>query len=249
MIVRAYEAAARAHQGQLRNSGEAYISHPLAVATILAGLGPRRRDHRGRPAARRGRGHRLRPDRDRGRVRPGRGGHRRRRHQAGPGPLRLPAGAAGGDHAQDAGRHGQGPPGPAHQAGRPAAQHADHRGHARVEAEAQRPGDPRHLRPAGPPLRHPGHQVAARGPGLRRPAPPALRRDRADGRHPRPRAGHLPGPGDRPGQRAPRSPPASRPRSPAGPSTCTRSTRRWSSRARSSTRSTTWSGCGSSSTR
>ncbi len=39
MIIRAYEAAASAHQGQLRNSGEAYISHPLAVATILAGLG------------------------------------------------------------------------------------------------------------------------------------------------------------------------------------------------------------------
>jgi GTP pyrophosphokinase len=39
LIIRAYEAAARAHQGQLRNSGEAYISHPLAVATILAGLG------------------------------------------------------------------------------------------------------------------------------------------------------------------------------------------------------------------
>jgi GTP diphosphokinase / guanosine-3',5'-bis(diphosphate) 3'-diphosphatase len=39
MIIRAYEAAATAHQGQLRNSGEAYISHPLAVATILAGLG------------------------------------------------------------------------------------------------------------------------------------------------------------------------------------------------------------------
>src|ERR1700761_6512500 len=39
MIVRAYETAARAHEGQLRNSGEAYISHPLAVATILAGLG------------------------------------------------------------------------------------------------------------------------------------------------------------------------------------------------------------------
>ncbi len=38
-IVRAYEMAAQAHQGQLRNSGEAYISHPLAVATILAGLG------------------------------------------------------------------------------------------------------------------------------------------------------------------------------------------------------------------
>jgi GTP pyrophosphokinase len=39
MIVRAYESAAAAHRGQLRNSGEAYISHPLAVATILAGLG------------------------------------------------------------------------------------------------------------------------------------------------------------------------------------------------------------------
>src|SRR5271154_5765249 len=39
LIVRAYEAAAAAHAGQLRNSGEAYISHPLAVATILAGLG------------------------------------------------------------------------------------------------------------------------------------------------------------------------------------------------------------------
>ncbi|HWE56521.1 MAG TPA: bifunctional (p)ppGpp synthetase/guanosine-3',5'-bis(diphosphate) 3'-pyrophosphohydrolase [Acidimicrobiales bacterium] len=39
LIVLAYETAARAHSGQLRNSGEAYISHPLAVATILAGLG------------------------------------------------------------------------------------------------------------------------------------------------------------------------------------------------------------------
>jgi GTP diphosphokinase / guanosine-3',5'-bis(diphosphate) 3'-diphosphatase len=39
LIVRAYEEAAAAHEGQLRNSGEAYISHPLAVATILAGLG------------------------------------------------------------------------------------------------------------------------------------------------------------------------------------------------------------------
>ncbi len=39
LIIRAYEVAARAHNGQLRNSGEAYISHPLSVATILAGLG------------------------------------------------------------------------------------------------------------------------------------------------------------------------------------------------------------------
>jgi GTP pyrophosphokinase len=39
MIVKSYELAARAHEGQIRNSGEAYISHPLAVATILARLG------------------------------------------------------------------------------------------------------------------------------------------------------------------------------------------------------------------
>jgi guanosine-3',5'-bis(diphosphate) 3'-pyrophosphohydrolase len=39
LIIGAYEAAAGAHHGQLRNSGEAYISHPLAVATILAALG------------------------------------------------------------------------------------------------------------------------------------------------------------------------------------------------------------------
>ena len=39
LLVRAYEVADRAHEGQLRSSGEAYISHPLAVATILAGIG------------------------------------------------------------------------------------------------------------------------------------------------------------------------------------------------------------------
>jgi GTP pyrophosphokinase len=38
LILRAYELAEKAHEGQLRQSGEAYISHPLAVATILAGL-------------------------------------------------------------------------------------------------------------------------------------------------------------------------------------------------------------------
>ncbi len=39
LLVQAYEVADRAHEGQLRSSGEAYISHPLAVATVLAGLG------------------------------------------------------------------------------------------------------------------------------------------------------------------------------------------------------------------
>jgi GTP pyrophosphokinase len=38
-IALAYERAAEAHDGQVRRSGEAYISHPLSVAMIVAGLG------------------------------------------------------------------------------------------------------------------------------------------------------------------------------------------------------------------
>ena len=39
VVERAYRAAARAHSGQMRKSGDPYITHPLAVATILAELG------------------------------------------------------------------------------------------------------------------------------------------------------------------------------------------------------------------
>ncbi len=39
LINRAYVFAAHSHAGQMRNSGEAYITHPLAVADILASLG------------------------------------------------------------------------------------------------------------------------------------------------------------------------------------------------------------------
>jgi guanosine-3',5'-bis(diphosphate) 3'-pyrophosphohydrolase len=39
LIERAYRTAERHHQGQLRKSGDAYITHPLAVTTILAELG------------------------------------------------------------------------------------------------------------------------------------------------------------------------------------------------------------------
>jgi len=39
LIERAYDVAARMHAGQSRNSGDPYITHPLAVATILAELG------------------------------------------------------------------------------------------------------------------------------------------------------------------------------------------------------------------
>ncbi|MDF2748465.1 MAG: relA, partial [Propionibacteriaceae bacterium] len=39
LIERAYRTAERMHQGQTRKSGDAYITHPLAVTTILAELG------------------------------------------------------------------------------------------------------------------------------------------------------------------------------------------------------------------
>ena len=39
VIVRAYGVAEQMHDGQLRKSGDPYITHPLAVATILAELG------------------------------------------------------------------------------------------------------------------------------------------------------------------------------------------------------------------
>jgi GTP pyrophosphokinase len=39
VIERAYVAAEEAHRGQVRKSGDAYITHPLAVTTILAELG------------------------------------------------------------------------------------------------------------------------------------------------------------------------------------------------------------------
>ena len=39
MINRAYHMAAEAHRSQTRSSGESYINHPLAVATIVADIG------------------------------------------------------------------------------------------------------------------------------------------------------------------------------------------------------------------
>src|SRR4051812_20364569 len=38
IIEKAYHFSERAHEGQIRRSGEAYISHPLSVAGILADL-------------------------------------------------------------------------------------------------------------------------------------------------------------------------------------------------------------------
>ena len=167
-----------------------------------AGRGPHRgrlragRDHHlRRPPPRRGGGHRHVPGRRRARLRlpgapPGRRGDQARAAQ-----LRDQGGPAGGDRPQGAGRHGPRPAGHHHQAGRPPAQHADPGRPAVVEAGPHRPGDPRRLRPAGPPPRHAGPPPAARGPGLRHPAAQALRRDRPHGVAAGARARPLPHPG------------------------------------------------------
>jgi guanosine-3',5'-bis(diphosphate) 3'-pyrophosphohydrolase len=39
LVLRAYAVGAQAHAGQERKSGEPYITHPVAVASILAELG------------------------------------------------------------------------------------------------------------------------------------------------------------------------------------------------------------------
>src|SRR4051812_9288039 len=39
VVEQAYVVAEKAHRGQLRKSGDPYITHPVAVATILAELG------------------------------------------------------------------------------------------------------------------------------------------------------------------------------------------------------------------
>ena len=49
LIERAYRTAERPHQGQMRKSGDAYITHPLAVTTILAELGMNDRPRCARP--------------------------------------------------------------------------------------------------------------------------------------------------------------------------------------------------------
>ena len=131
-----------AHAGQYRRSGEPYVTHPVAVAQIVAELGLDAPDDRRRPAPRRGRGHRPR------RWPRSRSSSARSSRAVVDGVTKLDRlqfdskeAAAGGDHPQDARRHGQRLAGPAHQAGRPAAQHADAGRDAGVEAAPDGPGD------------------------------------------------------------------------------------------------------------
>ena len=205
MINRAYETAARPTATSCARSGESYINHPLAVARIVADIGL---DEISVAAA-------LLHDavedteitladvearlRRRGRR------DRRRRHQARAPAVRLarrpsrprrcarcwwrwPATCACSIIKLADRLHNM----------------RTHRGDADREAAAHRPGDARHLRPAGPPPRHAGAEAAARGPRLRRAVPEALRRARSPRQHAYARARGLPRQGDRRGARPPR---------------------------------------------
>ena len=128
----------QAHQGQRRRSGEPYITHPVAVADILADLhlDCRRRSIAAilhdviedTPTAKEEISAALR---QRGR------GARRRRQQARPDPVQEPRGGAGRELPQDAARDGARHPRDPGQARRPPAQHA----HARRDAAGQAPHD------------------------------------------------------------------------------------------------------------
>ena len=69
LIERAYEVAAQQHAGQVRKSGDPYITHPLAVTTILAELGMNSETLCAALLHDTDRGHRLHADRAAPRVR------------------------------------------------------------------------------------------------------------------------------------------------------------------------------------
>ena len=105
----------------------------------------------GGAAARHDRGHRLLARADAHRLRPRGGAAGRRRDQARPGQAGRRG--QGRDDPQDGRGDGQGPAGAGHQAGRPAAQHADADLPAPRQAGAEGQGDAGDPRPAGPPPR------------------------------------------------------------------------------------------------
>ena len=119
LIERAYESAAYWHRDQKRRSGDPYITHPLAVATILAELGMNTETICAALLHDTVEDTPYTPDRTARRVRRG---HRRaggRRHQAGQGQVRRVG--RGGNRPQDGGRDVPRHPRAGHQARRPAA--------------------------------------------------------------------------------------------------------------------------------
>jgi hypothetical protein len=161
----AYDYAARAHEGQWRRTGHAYISHPLAVANILADM---RMDHVTVMAALL---HDVIEDTDVARGNLGdRYGESVAQIVDGVSKLstifRTRAEAQAENFQKMALAHGQGHSRDRRQAGGPAPQHAHHRRDVRRAAQTHRPRDPRLLRPHRQPAWHPSHQGRVRGVGL-----------------------------------------------------------------------------------
>ena len=241
LIDRALRFSASAHRGQKRMSGEDFVSHSIAVALILAEQLLDTRHHRRRAAPRRGGGLR-RPHRGhRPRVRRRDRRHRGRAHQDLQPHLPLLRRRAGRELPEAAAVDRQGRAGHHHQAGRPAAQHADARAPLRPSGGSRiATRDAGDLRPAGAPLRHGGHQGGAGGPRLQVPGAGRLSRPGQPGGRQARGAG-----ADHPQARGRRSRTSSSARastgsrSPAGPSTSGPSSRRCGSGTRASTRSTT----------
>ena len=204
----------------------------------------RHRDPLRGAAARHRRGHQRQPRRDPRRVRRGDRPAGRRRHQADRDDLREPRRAPGRELPQDDGGDGHRRQGDPDQAGRPPPQHAHARRPAEAEADGEVARDAGDLRAARPPPRHPRDQVGAGGPRLRHPAPAQVRRDQAAGRPAARRARELRLRRRRVPRRGAGAGRDRGARSPAAPSTSTRSTRRWRRRAASSTRSSTSRRCG-----
>ena len=240
LLTRAFEYAADAHAGQVRQSGQEFIYHPWGAAKILAG-----------PAARRGDARRRRccttssrtPTTDIDEIRAEFGDEiataRRGRDEADPRPVPEPRARRGRELPQADRRDGRGRARDPDQARRPPAQPAHDRVPRQAEAAAEGARDARGLRAARAPPRYPRAQVGARGPRVPDAAPAQVRGDQADGR----RAAHRSrGARARSGDGACRrssTRSTSPPRSRAARSTSIRSTTRWRRRAASSTRSTT----------
>ena len=136
LIQRVYEFAAKAHDGQLRRSGDPYVVHPLGVA----------RDHRRAASSTCRRCARAScTTASRTPARPPRTSRRlfgaeiavprRRRHQARQDSVEHTRGAAGGELPQDAAGDGARHPRHPHQARRSRRQHADARRTCRAEKQ------------------------------------------------------------------------------------------------------------------
>ena len=178
---RAYVLAESSHRGQMRKSGEPYITHPLAVTLILAELGAETTTLTASLLHDTVEDTEVTLDQVRRGVRRRGALSRRRRHQAGEGRLRRRRRT--GDLPQDARRHRQRRPRDVDQTRRPAAQHAHPRRDAPREAGPHRQGHPGRPDPARRTARRPGAQDRAGGPGLRDPPPRGVRaHPRADRR-------------------------------------------------------------------